>query len=165
MKSVMLTPLIAREGGLTRVVGPLPDDREQLRAAILDAATSADAVLVSGGSSTGPEDHAPGLVAELGELAVHGVALRPASPTGLGFIAGVPVVLMPGNPVSCLCAYDLFAGPILRRLGGPPPEWPYRAVTLPLASKLASSLRRAHYPPRRLAGPHVHLSATHRPPT
>ena len=56
-------------------------------------------------------------MAELGALPVHGVALRPASPTGLGFIGNVPVVLLPGNPVSCLCAYDFFAGPILRRVG------------------------------------------------
>src|SRR5260370_18785848 len=121
MKSVMLTPLIAREGGLTRVVGPLPDDREQLRAAILDAATTADAVLISGGSSAGPEDHAPGLVAELGELAVHGVAARPASPAGLGFLGRLPAVLLPGNPGTCLCPSPSFPRPILPPLAGTPP--------------------------------------------
>jgi molybdopterin molybdotransferase len=151
MNSVMVAALVARDGGLPAVIGPLVDVRESLRPALAGAAATSDVVLVSGGSSTGPEDHAPGLLAELGELAVHGVALRPASPTGLGFIAGVPVVLMPGNPVSCLCAYDLFAGPILRRLGGRPPEWPYRAVTLPLAYKLASSLGRVDYARVRVA--------------
>ena len=90
-------------------------------------------MLVSGGSSTGPEDHAPGVVAELGELAVHGVALRPASPTGLGFVGGTSrSLLLPGNPVSCLCAYDFFGGPVVRRLGGRPPDWPYRPVDRPL---------------------------------
>ena len=84
--SVMLAALIARDGGIARVVGPLPDDRDRIRREIADASASADAVLISGGSSAGPEDHAPGLVAELGELAVHGVALRPASPAGIGFL-------------------------------------------------------------------------------
>jgi molybdopterin molybdotransferase len=101
--------------------------------------------LVSGGSSAGPEDHAPGLLAELGELSAHGVALRPASPTGLGFIGRVPVLLLPGNPVSCLCAYDFFAGMVVRILGGRPRQWPYQSVTLPLARKLVSMLGRVDY--------------------
>ncbi len=145
MNSVMLGALIDRDRGLARVVGPLPDDREGLRAAIADASGSADVVLISGGSSTGPEDHVPGLVAELGELAAHGVALRPASPAGLGFLGAVPVVLLPGNPVSCLCAYDFFAGPIVRLLGGRPREWRYRPVVLPLARKLVSVIGRVDY--------------------
>jgi molybdopterin molybdotransferase len=147
MNSVMLAALIARDGGLATVVGPLPDNRERLRDEIRQASATADALLISGGSSTGPEDHAPGLVAELGELPVHGVALRPASPTGLGFLEGgtIPVVLLPGNPVSCLCAYDFFAGPILRRLGGRPIGWPHRTVVVPLARKLSSIVGRVDY--------------------
>jgi len=145
MNSVMVGALVARDGGLPRVLGPLADDRDALKETLAGAVAASDAVLVSGGSSTGPEDHAPHLVAELGELAVHGVALRPASPTGLGFVAGMPVVLLPGNPVSCLCAYDLFAGPILRRLGGRSPEWPYRAIERLLAHKLTSWLGRVDY--------------------
>jgi molybdopterin molybdotransferase len=151
----MLAALIARDGGRAAVTGPLPDDRERLRAEILRAAAAADVVLISGGSSTGPEDHAPGLVAELGELAAHGVALRPASPTGLGFLPArrdadtpaqdVPVVLLPGNPVSCLCAYDFFAGAIIRRLGGRPEGWPYRAIEAPLGRKLTSIVGRVDY--------------------
>jgi molybdopterin molybdotransferase len=143
--SVMLAALIARDGGVPRIIGPLPDDRGRIRDEIAQAAAGSDAVLISGGSSAGPEDHAPGLVAELGELAVHGVALRPASPAGIGFLGVVPVVLLPGNPVSCLCAYDFFAGPIVRRLGGRPRAWPYRAVTRPLARKLVSVVGRVDY--------------------
>jgi molybdopterin molybdotransferase len=145
MNSVMLAALIARDGGVSTIIGPLPDDPERLRKAISEAATTADAVLISGGSSTGPEDHVPGLVADLGALTVHGVALRPASPTGLGFLGNVPVVLLPGNPVSCLCAYDFFAGRIVRALGGRPRDWPYRAEMLPLARKLTSIVGRVDY--------------------
>jgi molybdopterin molybdotransferase len=145
MNSVMLAALVARDGGLARILGPLRDDRDRLRVAIGQAIASSDVLLISGGSSTGPEDHAPSLVHELGELPIHGVALRPASPTGLGWIAGVPVVLLPGNPVSCLCAYDFFAGRIIRRLGGRGAEWPYRAIERPLARKLASAIGRVDY--------------------
>src|SRR5207249_6565462 len=70
---------------------------------------------------------------------------RPASPAGVGFIAEQPVFLMPGNPVSCLCAYDLFAGRAVRRLGGRVPELPYRSTTLPLGRKLASAVGRVDY--------------------
>jgi molybdopterin molybdotransferase len=153
--SSMLAALIDRDAGCVSVVGPLPDDRDRIRAEILAAAGAADAVLVSGGSSAGPEDHAPGLVAELGELAAHGVALRPASPTGIGFLGAVPVVLLPGNPVSCLCAYDFFAGPIIRLLGGRPQDWPYRPVNLPLARKLSSVVGRVDYARVRIEGGQV----------
>jgi molybdopterin molybdotransferase len=53
--------------------------------------------------------------------------------------------LLPGNPVSCLCAYDFFAGAIIRRLGGRPGGWPYRRVSLPLARKLSSVIGRVDY--------------------
>lgn len=148
--SVMLAALVSRDGGTARVVGPVADDSEKVRAAISDACDSSDAVLVSGGSSAGPEDHAPGVVAGLGELAVHGVALRPASPSGLGFVRGTPVLLVPGNPVSCLCAYDFFGGPVVRRLGGRPPSWPYRRVDRPLNRKLVSVVGRVDYARVRL---------------
>jgi molybdopterin molybdotransferase len=152
MNSPMLSALVSRDGGLGRVVGPLPDCRDTLREALLEAVRQSDVVLVSGGSSTGPEDHAPGLVAELGELLAHGVALRPASPTGVGFIGGVPVVLLPGNPVSCLCAYDLFGGRVVRRLGGWPAQWSYRSVERPLLHKLVSAVGRVDYVRVKLTG-------------
>jgi molybdopterin molybdotransferase len=108
-------------------------------------ASQADVVLVSGGSSVGTEDHAPAVLAELGELLVHGVAMRPSSPTGVGCIHGRPVFLLPGNPVSCLAAYDFFAGPAIRRLGGRSMDWPHRRVQLPLARKLVSAVGRVDY--------------------
>jgi len=153
--SVMLAALVARDGGTAHAVGPVADDRRLVREAVAAAAAGSDAVLVSGGSSTGPEDHAPGIVGELGELAVHGVALRPASPAGLGFIGRVPVLLLPGNPVSCLCAYDFFGGRVVRRLGGRPPAWPYRRSVLPMARKVTSIVGRLDYARVRVEGGRV----------
>ena len=155
--SPMLAALVARDGGLANVVGPVGDDRSLVLGAVDLAARGSDVVVVSGGSSTGPEDHAPGVVAELGGLDVHGVAVRPASPTGLGFVGGVPVLLAPGNPVSCLCAYDLFGGPIVRTLGGRPRpgDFPYRRADLPLGRKLASVVGRVDYARVRVEGGRV----------
>jgi molybdopterin molybdotransferase len=141
--SVMLQALIRRDGGLPATALLIPDRYEAVREAI--RAAQADVVLVSGGSSVGKEDHAPRVLAELGELLVHGVALRPASPTGVGFLDRRPVFLLPGNPVSCLCAYDLFAGVAVRRSGGRSPELPYRSCRLPLARKIASAVGRVDY--------------------
>jgi len=141
--SVMLEALVRRDGGEPCVPPIVPDRREAVEAAM--TSSSADVLLVSGGSSVGQEDHAPRVLAELGELAVHGVALRPASPTGLGFLNRRPVFLLPGNPVSCLCAYDLFAGLAIRRLGQRSSELPYRSCPLPLGHKLVSAVGRVDY--------------------
>jgi len=149
--SPMLAALVARDGGDCLQVRYLEDRYEAVRDAI--AGAEADVVLVSGGSSVGREDHAPRAVAELGELAVHGVALRPASPTGVAFLLGGRVAfLLPGNPVSCLCAYDLFAGRVVRRLGGRAWELPYRTAPLPLAAKIVSAIGRVDYVRVKVAG-------------
>src|ERR1700722_2808770 len=138
----MLAALIERDGGLVDFPGLVKDDRD----AILEALNSdADIVIVSGGSSVGIEDLAPMLVAQYGELAVHGIAMRPSSPTGLGRIENRIIVLLPGNPVSSLCAYDFFAGRAIRALGGRSKEWPYRAVCGRLNRKISSPIGRLDY--------------------
>ncbi len=140
--SPMLRALIARDGGQSIHPGIVQDDPEAILAAIRG---DADVVLISGGSSVGQEDHAPALVARYGELPFHGIAMRPSSPAGAGFVQGHPVFLLPGNPVSCLCAYDFFAGRAIRALAGLPVQWPYRKQTLPLERKLVSVVGRLDY--------------------
>jgi molybdopterin molybdotransferase len=141
----MLLGLVRRDGGIL-LTGPIvEDDRAALKDALASAVERADVVLLSGGSSVGVEDHGPGLVRELGELPVHGIAMRPSSPAGVGFISGKPIFLLPGNPVSCLCAYDFFAGRAVRRLGGRRPGWPHSVVRMPLQRKIASAIGRTDY--------------------
>jgi molybdopterin molybdotransferase len=138
----MLLHLVGRDGGVPDHPGIVPDRPEAVLAAMR---SEADVVLVSGGSSVGPEDHAPSLVREQGRLAIHGIAMRPSSPTGMGVLDGRLVFLLPGNPVSCLCAYDFFAGRAIRALGGRSTEWPYRRITAPLARKIVSLVGRLDY--------------------
>ena len=138
----MLSALVSRDGGVVDFRGLVRDDAPAITSALLD---EADAVLVSGGSSVGVEDLAPGLVAQHGELAVHGIAMRPSSPTGLGRIGDRLVFLLPGNPVSSLCAYDFFAGRAIRVLGGHPAAWPYRPAHGRLTRKISSPIGRLDY--------------------
>jgi molybdopterin molybdotransferase len=138
----MLGALVERDGGTAVNPGIVPDRPEALLEAML---SEADVVLVSGGSSVGQEDHAPALLVEHGELPIHGIAMRPSSPTGMGRLDRQLVLLLPGNPVSCLCAYDFFAGRAIRVLGGRPADWPYRRVIRPLARKIVSTVGRLDY--------------------
>lgn len=140
--SPMLAALVSRDGGVPQVLR-LPDSEEDMRRAL--ALPDADVIITAGAASVGIEDRVPLLVDELGELPVHGVAMRPSSPSGVGRIGGVPVLLLPGNPVSCLVAYDFFAGPVIRVMGGRPEAWPYRSVELPLGKRLVSQIGRTDY--------------------
>jgi molybdopterin molybdotransferase len=138
----MVTALIERDGGVVDFPGPVRDDSD----VILDALQAdVDIVIVSGGSSVGVEDLAPMLVAEHGELAVHGIAMRPSSPTGLGRMGDRLIVLLPGNPVSCLCGYDFFGGRAVRALGGRDRMWPYRSIRAKLKRKITSQIGRLDY--------------------
>jgi molybdopterin molybdotransferase len=141
--SVMLRALVVRDAGELLPHSILPDQADRIRAAL--EKEDCDVVLVSGGSSVGREDHAPRLVAELGSLRFHGIAMRPSSPAGIGRIGPRWVFLLPGNPVSCLCAYDFFAGPTIRALGRRPRAWPYPRVSMPLARKISSMVGRVDY--------------------
>ena len=140
--SPMLAALIARDGGLPINPGIIADDPESILEAMRD---DADIVLVSGGSSVGKEDHAPVLLRQQGNLAIHGIAMRPSSPAGMGTLDERLVFLLPGNPVSCLCAYDFFAGRAIRVFAGNAAEWPYRQSQFPLRRKLVSTVGRLDY--------------------
>lgn len=138
----MLAALVARDGGVVDFPGLVPDEAEAITEALR---AEADVIIVSGGSSVGIEDLAPALVAKHGCLAIHGIAMRPSSPTGLGVIDHRLVFLLPGNPVSCLCAYDFFAGRAIRALGGRSRTWPYRTIRGRLTRKISSPIGRLDY--------------------
>ena len=138
----MLVALAARDGARASHHGIVADDPH----AILEAIRAdADVVVVTGGSSVGQEDFVPTLLAEHGNLAIHGIAMRPSSPAGMGTLDDRLVFLLPGNPVSCLCAYDFFAGRAIRARAGRARNWPYRTHRAPLRRKLISTVGRVDY--------------------
>lgn len=143
--SPMLRELANRDGAGSILIETVHDHHEAL-ASVLVKQTTRDVVLVSGGSSVGLEDHAPDVLSRVGTLEVHGLALRPASPAGFGRLAsGTRVFLLPGNPVSCLCAYELLAGRLIRRLGGHCDDLPHKTVRLPLGAPLISASGRTDF--------------------
>jgi molybdopterin molybdotransferase len=144
--STMLAALCDRDGAAGVTAVHVDDRRELVREAM--AGATEDVVLVTGGSSVGPEDHAPHVLAEIGEVTVHGVAMRPASPAGFGFLGPErdrPLFLLPGNPAACLCAYEFFAGPAIRARGGRPWEWPHRRRRCRVKEKIVSVLGRTDW--------------------
>jgi molybdopterin molybdotransferase len=130
--AVSLAALVREAGGSPSPRGIVPDDREALTAALREALSSSDVVVVSAGSSVGARDETAAVVGELGEPGIwaHGIALRPGKPTLLAECAGVPVIGLPGNPRSALVVFRLVGMPVVRLVGGitrPPPEPRVRA--------------------------------------
>lgn len=92
---------------------PVPDDYQQLKSVIDDATKRYDLVVVNAGSSAGSEDYTAKLVSELGELLVHGVAIRPGHPVVLGVVNGKPLLGIPGYAVSAALTCELFVKPLV----------------------------------------------------
>jgi molybdopterin molybdotransferase len=135
----MIRVAVERDGGVIGECVAVERNQMAMRGALVE--TEADIALVIGGTGRGADDHSAAALAAAGELAIHGVALRPGETAGLGrTVSGVPVVLLPGAPASCLWAYELFAGRAIRRLGGRAGELPYRSRKTITARKIVSSL-------------------------
>ena len=114
----------ARQAG-AEVVGNeiVRDNLESTKAALSAALERADVVCVSGGVSVGPHDHVKPALAELGVREVFWrVALKPGKPTWFGARDGKLVFGLPGNPVSAMVTFHLFARPALRALAGAQPD-------------------------------------------
>lgn len=125
-----LAALVADAGGEPEIAGIVSDEPGALEAALKAALPVADLVVVSAGSSVGTRDETAGAVAALGDVWCHGLALKPGKPTLLAECAGVPVVGLPGNPLSALVVFGLVGVPLVWRLAGcerPPPPPSTRA--------------------------------------
>ena len=113
---------VAENGGEPIAFGAVPDEEEELRAALRDALARADMVILSGGTSKGAGDLTARLVGELGSpgIVAHGVALKPGKPLCLAVCEGRAVVVLPGFPTSAMFTFHEFVVPSLRRLAGLP---------------------------------------------
>ena len=107
-------------GGYAIDLGIAKDDLIEIASALRRGLRSADMIVVSGGSSVGRKDLVPEAVATLGKpgLVVHGVAMRPGSPSGLGAVNGKPILILPGLHVSALIGFYVLGIPILEHLLG-----------------------------------------------
>jgi molybdopterin molybdotransferase len=136
-----LAGLVRQAGGEPRSYGIVGDDATELERVLRQAVADCDLVVVSAGSSVGARDETAGAVERLGAPGIlcHGIAIRPGKPTLLAQAAAVPIVGLPGNPLSALVVFRLVGVPLVHRLGGctrPPPEPNARArLARPLASQ------------------------------
>lgn len=130
----MLAALVGRDGGVAETVR-VPDDPAAIAAAL---AGDADLVLGTGGTGMGEADRTVAALRAAGTVAAHGIGLRPGRTTAVGAIGAHPVVLLPGRPAAALAAYEMLAGPALRRLAGRPDALPHPLVRATLARKLVS---------------------------
>ena len=129
--SLMLAGQVTEWGGDARRFAMTPDDYDLLKDRVSSALDEHDVVVVNAGSSAGSEDFTAGIVGELGELLVHGVAIRPGHPLILGVARGKPILGIPGYPVSAVLTSELFVRPLLyRMLGTPPPRRPTMQATI-----------------------------------
>ncbi len=112
--SLILSALVEDAGGQARIWPIVPDDPEKIRTALLEAAQSdADLLVINAGSSAGSHDFTAQIIAELGELWVHGINVMPGKPTALGRIQGKPVIGVPGYPISAIISFEEFGQPLL----------------------------------------------------
>jgi len=121
--SYALAALVERGGGTVAMRRTVPDDLQSTRAELGRALDEADVVIVSGGVSVGPHDHVKPALVELGvEERFWGVSLRPGKPTWFGTRGRTLAFGLPGNPVSAMVTFQLFARPALAALQGAAPE-------------------------------------------
>jgi len=124
--SLVLAAQVREWGGLPTRFPIVPDDFERLLEATREAARTHDLVLINAGSSAGSEDFTARVVSTLGTLLVHGVAVRPGHPVILGILRvdgrSVPVIGVPGFPVSAALTGEIFVEPLLARWQGLPPR-------------------------------------------
>ena len=121
---------VERWGGTPRLGEVVPDEHDALARAIR-AASGADVVATIGGSSVGEHDLVPAAIEAVGDLRVHGVAIKPGHPVGIGVVEGTPVLSVPGYPVSAIINAVQFLRPALNwRVGRRPAPFPTTRATL-----------------------------------
>ena len=139
----LVAALLAQVGAEPVPLGIVPDREELLREAVEKALETCDCVVLSGGSSVGEKDAACRVMASLGEVLCHGVAMKPGKPTLLGKAGGKPILGLPGHPVAALFTAKLFLIPLLARLEGR--TWAERTVSARLAQTVPANHGRAQY--------------------
>jgi molybdopterin molybdotransferase len=137
--SYVLHGLLNRMGCVPVYLGIIKDREADLREALARAAKDgADAILTTGGVSVGEEDHVKAAVEALGALHFWRIAIRPGRPLAFGRVGSVPFIGLPGNPVSAMVTFLMFARPMLQRIAG---DLPIRAQRYPLAANFTFTKR------------------------
>ena len=148
VNTALLSALLTEQGAEVHSYGIIVDDEDLLRETVTRAVQECDAVLLSGGSSVGVKDASCRIIESLGELLLHGIALKPGKPTIMGRAGNKPLIGLPGHPVAAFVVARLFVVPLLDRLAGR--ERPLWSVTAELSESVGANHGRAQVNPCRL---------------
>lgn len=150
----MLHAALVETGARAQMFGIFKDDPPSIRKAMREALDSCDGLIVTGGTSVGIQDAIPGIVTELGDLLVHGIAAKPGKPTLVGAVGQKPVFGLPGNPVPAFFMFLMLVKPlVLTMMGGKITE---TRLTLPLARTVPSNHGREDLIPVKISNGQAH---------
>ena len=138
--STIFSSMVKEWGGESRVYPIVKDKKDELKAAVENAVCECDTVLILAGSSAGRDDYTCDIIKELGTVAVHGIAVKPGKPAVLGKVGDVPVVGLPGYPVSAIVIMENIVRDLVYMLSGQiaPEREKIKAV---LGKRVVSSLK------------------------
>jgi molybdenum cofactor synthesis domain-containing protein len=138
-----LSTIVQEHGGVPSPFSTAQDTIEALEQAI-DACSSCDVLVFSGGSSVGERDLILDVIGRKGEIVFHGIAVKPGKPTVFGTINGKPMFGMPGYPTSCLSNAYMLLVPALRTMARLQPRHT-ATVSLPLGQRIVSTTGRHQF--------------------
>ena len=113
-----LAAAVTEAGGVPVLLPPARDDPAEIERRVREGVGAAEMLIVSGGVSVGEHDHVRGVIQRVGSLDFWRIAVQPGKPLAAGRVGTVPIVGLPGNPVSALVTFELFVRPMLRRMLG-----------------------------------------------
>jgi molybdopterin molybdotransferase len=140
----VLKGFVEQLGGVARISSIVKDDLNQVRSAIVKALEVSDLVLVSGGSAIGTRDYTLQAIKNIqgSNVIIHGVAMRPGDHVLLTTINEIPVIGLPGHPVSNMTCFHVFGKPVLKKLAGNPRSfWQEKKDTITISASLARNIR------------------------
>jgi molybdopterin molybdotransferase len=143
----MVASLCHELGAETTDLGIAKDKTDEIASKIEAALKTNDAVITTGGTSVGGLDLVPDAINKLGKpgVIVHGVALRPAMPTGVGMLEGKPVLILSGNPVAAVIGFEVFGRPLICKLMGMTQTEQRPIIRAVLTRRITSALGRKTY--------------------
>lgn len=142
--SRMFENMVTVAGGIGHRFPPVKDDYDEILRQVSVAVDEHDMVIINAGSSAGTEDYTVHVLRELGEVIVHGVAIKPGKPVILAIVRGKPVIGLPGYPVSAYIGFENFVLPVLQYMGRRS-EKLSETVDAHISKRLVSGLKHKEY--------------------
>lgn len=142
--STIFSSMLSEWKAESKIYDIVKDKKELLKNAILKAKEECDAVLVLAGSSAGRDDYTSTIINDLGQVLFHGIAIKPGKPAVLGNIDNVPVIGIPGYPVSGIVVMEEFVKSLVE-LYYNRTVTPKTKITAKLGKRVVSSLKYREY--------------------